>query len=89
MEAIVNERPITPERFVKLVKKQVLANGTTKEYTYNQKPYNDKYYENHKDRIQCACGGFYNKSSAYTHRTRVKKHKLYLETLEKPLEILI
>jgi hypothetical protein len=85
MEAITS----TPLRFIKSVKKQLLANGTTKEYIYNQKTYNDKYYENNKDRIQCACGGFYNKSSAYTHRTRVKKHKNYLETLEKPLEILI
>jgi hypothetical protein len=70
-------------------KKFALKNGSIKEYIYDQKKWNDKYYENNKERIQCECGGFYNKSSAYTHRTRVKKHKAYLETLEKPLEILI
>lgn len=70
-----------PKKICVLRKKRILKDGSQKEYIYNQSKYNDTYYAKNKERIQCPCGGFYMKSSAFTHRQRSKAHHKYLESI--------
>ena len=75
-----------PKKICVLVKKVILKDGTLKEYTYNQSKYNNNYYAKNKDRIECGCGGFYNKSSKFTHCQRSKTHQRYVKSLEEQKE---
>jgi hypothetical protein len=75
-----------PKKICVLVKKVILKDGTLKEYTYNQSKYNNNYYAKNKDRIECGCGGFYNKSSKFTHCQRSKTHQRYIKSLEEQIE---
>lgn len=57
--------------------------GEVKTYTYDQKKYNDKYYQKHKDemltKITCPlCRGTYTKSGLSNH-IKTKKHQNFVE----------
>lgn len=71
---------------VKAQIKHILADGTEKIYTYDQKKYNDKYYNKNKERlnksIECPlCKGTYCPNSLSKH-TKSKRHLKFERSIE-------
>lgn len=67
-------------------KTYVNVNNEVKEYTYNQKKYNDKYYKKHcdilKSKIKCDCGVMIPGRTNILNHNKTKKHIEYLNNLE-------
>ena len=64
----------------------ILKNGDSIIYSYDQKIYNDNYYNKFKNepikKIKCNCGGITDKYNYSTHNKSIK-HKKYLSSLNK------
>ena len=70
--------PIIQDKIIVQKISRQLKNGTVKIYTYNQKQYNDNYFNKHKEelleKIKCpVCDGSYNRTSKSRH-LKSKKH---------------
>jgi len=69
------------KKIIKLTKKHKLKNGEIKEYVYDQKKYNDKFYNKTEDqsnlKITCECGKVIFKNNKYNH-IKTTKHLLYI-----------
>ena len=67
-------------------KTYININNEVKEYTYNQKKYNDKYYKKHcetlKSKIKCICGTMIPGRTNILNHNKTKKHQQYINDLE-------
>ena len=89
METINNQENNKQENNNKTInilssKIHILKNGDTIIYSYDQKIYNDVYYNKFKNepmkKIKCNCGGITDKYNNSTHNKSIK-HKKYLSSL--------
>lgn len=74
------------------IKKYVKKNGEVKIYEYDNKKYNKKFYEKHKEKlcgesIQCECGGRY-KHINKSHHNKTQRHLKFLSNVNNNAESL-
>jgi hypothetical protein len=73
---------ITPKREIKVQKKYIKKNGVESIKTYDQRKYNEAFYNKHKEEINkkhlCECSAHYIKSNLSKHK-KSKYHLLYLK----------